>query len=382
MATVLVGTALYLGTRAEGVGFAGEVTLLGTLNAVISAVVGAVVIDRRGNHLVGWLFCGSGLCWSIAHLGGAAAAIVADGGSLVAQDPLIWSTTWSAYLAFAMAPTFVMYVFPTGSLFSRAWRAPFGFALLAAGLGSVGYALSPGVMEDIPLVNPYGLDGALGEAMISLREISWPLLLLSVIVGVVSLRRRMKAAPSEQRQQIKWLVLAGFVLGAFVMFWGTMDTLGNPYIAASVSGLFLPVLPIALGIAILRHRLYDIDVLINRTLVYVSLSAVLGAFYLAIVFLLQRMLNTVTADSNIAVAASTLAVAALFRPLRARIQAFINRRFYRQRYDAAAIVGGFSQRLRNEVELDSLKGELLLAVSGTMQPSRAAVWLRSRDSTG
>ena len=375
-----IATALVLRNRAGSVGFVGELTLLGTLNALISALVGAVVIDRRGNHPVGWLFCLSGLFWTLAHIAGAAAGIVVSGGSLVAQNALISSTGWASFLAFAMAPALIMFVFPTGRLASPRWRWPFGFACAVTVVGVVGYALAPGPMEEVPLNNPFGATGTAGAVAAVMREAAWPLLLLSILAGVVSLRRRMKAANAEERQQIKWLVLAGFVLFGFVSFWGAMDTLGRPEVAAAISGLFLPLLPIALGIAILKHRLYDIDVLINRTLVYLSLSAVLAAFYLAIVFLLQRVLSPITADSNIAVAASTLAAAALFRPLRARIQAFINRRFYRQKYDAISTIGKYSSRVRSEIEFDALTGELLALVGDTLQPATAAVWLNNRRS--
>ena len=374
-----IATALVLRDQAGSVGFVGEITLLGVLNAFISALVGAVVIDRKGSHPVGWLFCLSGLSWTLAHIAGAAAGIVVPGGTLVAQNFLIWGTGWASFLAFAMAPALILFLFPTGRLASPRWRAPFGFACAVTVVGVVGYALAPGPMEEVPLDNPFGATGTIGAAASVMRELAWPLLLLSIIAGAVSLRRRMKAAPFEERQQIKWLVLAGFVLVAFVSFWGAMDTLGRPEVAAAISGLFLPLLPIALGIAILKHRLYDIDVLINRTLVYLSLSAALGAVYLATVFLLQRVLSPVTADSNMAVAASTLAAAALFRPLRARIQAFINRRFYRQKYDAATTVGKYSSRVRSEIELDALTGELLTLIGETLRPATATVWLNNKD---
>ena len=375
-----IAAALVLRSRAGTIGFVGELTLLGTLNALISALVGAVVIDRKGSHPVGWLFCLSGLFWTLAHIAGAAGGIVLSGGSLAAQNFLISSTGWASFLAFAMAPALIMFVFPTGRLASPRWRWPFGFACAVTAIGVVGYALAPGPMEEVPLNNPYGAGGTVGAVAMVMREAAWPLLLLSILAGVVSLRRRMKAAPLDERQQIKWLVLAGFVLFAFVSFWGTMDTLGKPEVAAAISGLFLPLLPIALGIAILKHRLYDIDVLINRTLVYLSLSAVLGAIYLSIVFLLQRALAPITADSNIAVAASTLAAAALFRPLRASIQAFINRRFYRQKYDALTTVGKYSSRVRSEIELDALTGELMALVGETLRPATVSVWLNNDDN--
>lgn len=205
-------------------------------------------------------------------------------------------------------------------------------------------------------------------------------MLIATAAGVVSLRQRTRHAPHEERQQVKWLLLAALVLFAFGTFWGITELAGYPELATTAAWVFVPLVPLALGVAILRHRLYDIDVLLNRTLVYVTLSAILAVVYVATVVLFQWLLSAVTAESNAAIAASTLAVAALFRPLRSRIQRFIDRRFYRQKYDAAATVGRFSARLRDEVELDALGRELLAAVGETMHPATAHVWLRTPDS--
>jgi hypothetical protein len=374
---VLVVLAVTVQARsADGVALVGYANMSTVLNPLISAFVGAVVIDRKGNHPVGWLFCLSGLGWALYQVGFAVGFWMAPG-DVPAWELLVWSTGWSAFLGFGLTPVLVLYLFPDGRVGARRWRIPFAIAVAAVVLGAVSYAFAPGPLEDLPeLRNPYGVSGGLGTVLSVGVELAWPLLLLSIAGGVLSLRHRVRRASFDQRQQIKWVLLAGAVLFAFVCFWGITELLGRTEIAAAAAGLFLPLLPIALGTAILRHRLYDIDVLINRTLVYALLSAVLAAVYLGAVFVFSRVLAPFAGGSNLAVAASTLAVAALFRPLRTRIQSFIDRRFYRAKYDAVATLGRFSTRLRHEVDLDALEGELLEVVAATVQPRTAGLWLK------
>ena len=376
----LLAAALILQTAGRpGLPLIGQASSVMLIGPLISALVGAIVIDRRGNHPVGWLFVVSAVCWAIAHLGMGASLYIGTGGEVPGGEVLLWATSWSSFLAFALAPGLVMYVFPDGRLTSPKWRWWFGAAVAITVIGVVGPALTPGPLEDVPFDNPFGIGGGIGAVATLGREVCWPLLLLAMAAGVVSVRQRMRTASFDQRQQIKWFLFAGVVMVVFVTFWGASEVLGFENIAAAVGGLILPVVPTSLGIAILRHRLYDIDVLINRTLVYASLSAVLAVVYLGTVVVFQRLLSTFTTDSNIAIAASTLAVAALFRPLRARVQEFIDRRFYRQKYDAAATVGRFSTRLRHEVDIDALERELLAAVDQTLQPLTATVWLKTSE---
>ena len=378
---VLLSYALVLQARsAAGISLLGEVSATALLAPLISSLVGAVVVDRKGNHPVGWFFVLSGLMWALYRVAYTVGFYGAPDQASAQQDAVVWLTTGTSMLAFGFAPVLVLYLFPSGRLPSPGWKWPFRGAIAATVNGAVAYGLAPGPYEDLPKFrNPYGLEGAPGEVMVVLTELSWPLLLLAIVAGVVSLRQRSREGSFEERQQIKWLYLAGVTLIAFVIFWAVTDLLGQRDVAAALAGLFLPLLPIALGIAILRHRLYDIDVLINRTLVYTSLSAVLALVYLGTVFVFQRLLSPMTVDSNIAVAASTLAVAALFRPVRGRIQTLIDRRFYRQKYNAAATVGRFSTRLRHEIDLGALEGELLAAVGQALQPNTASVWLKSRS---
>jgi hypothetical protein len=193
--------------------------------------------------------------------------------------------------------------------------------------------------------------------------------------------RRMRGAHGIERLQLKWIAFAaslfavGFLLISITFFAGLSGPTIDP-LRTAVLGVGFCTIPIAAGIAILRYRLYDIDVVINRTLVYGALTATLAAAYLGSVLLLQLLLRPLTADSNLAIAASTLAVAALFRPARARIQAAVDRRFFRRKYDAARTLEHFGTRLRDQVALDNLSAELRAVVAETMQPAHVSLWLK------
>jgi putative effector of murein hydrolase LrgA (UPF0299 family) len=362
-----------------GTGDAGVVILV---QPVISALVGAVIIDRKGSHMVGWLFCLSSLAWGVSFFGSTFSELPLLAG-LPWESRGAWVATWTIFLAFGSAPVLVLFVFPTGDLISSRWKGPFGIGAFALAIGVLGSALAPGPLEDRPeIVNPFGATGTMGEVFTHMREAAWPLLLLAIAAGAWSLRVRMRRGTSEERQQIKWISLAGMVLLVFVLVWGFTEMTGGDTSTLEVlNGLVLLLLPLSVGIAILRHRLYDIDRLINRTLVYAALSVMLGLGYAGAVVLLQRLLSPVTSESDLAIAASTLAVAGAFRPLRTRTQGFIDRRFYRRRYDAVRTVGEFSARMRDQVDLESVRAELVGAVGATIQPAHVSLWLRIPEET-
>jgi hypothetical protein len=336
--------------------------------------VGALVASRQPGNAIGWIFCGAALFGpALGNLANAYAGYWLDGHP--ASEGL--AKAGAAYASLGWMPevlvpiTFLLLLFPDGRLLTPRWRPVAWCAALGIAGAFVTTGLNPGPLEDFPQIqNPFGIHSVLRDA---LEGLSFLLLLIGLVGAPLSLYLRLRRASGQEREQIKWLVWAGavavvvFVIGtAGYDVWG--EAISNAAILLSVLGL-----AVATGIAILRYRLYDIDVVINRTLVYAVLTATLAGAYLASVLLLQLVLSP---SSDLAIAGSTLAVAALFQPARRRIQATVDRRFYRRRYDAARTLERFGGKLRDEVDLDSLGAELRGVVAETMQPAHVSLWLR------
>jgi len=267
------------------------------------------------------------------------------------------------------------FLFPDGHLPSPAWRVPLSVAVAGPVMSAVAAQLLPGGSPFAPFVrNPLGIAGA-ADALVIVIVVGSALMAASLVFGVAAVVTRYRRGTSEQRQQLKWFVYAATVSGSVQLLWlgalsGTAE-LGVALLAGSVL-----IQPLAMTVAILRYRLYDIDVLINRTLVYGATTAGIAIAFFAGIVILQAILRPLISGSELAVAASTLASVALFQPLRRRIQDAVDRRFYRSRYDAARTLDAFSVRLRDEVDLDAVRAELVGAVLRTVQPAHASVWLR------
>ena len=341
---------------------------------VASGGMGALIVAHQPRNAIGWILCAVALATGLASLshGYAEYAIASPGGadllgrSAALYGDISWMPVVIPYL------TFLLLLFPDGRLLSPRWRIVAWCAGLGFALSFAGGVLTPGHISDYPTIsNPYGVKG-LGDPLQGLGAL---LLLVAVIGSPWSLALRFRRAEREERQQIKWLALAGATAAATLVIALLLYDVSEA--AANVSILLsILAIPVATGIAVLRYRLYDIDVVINRALVYAALTATLAATYLGSVLLLQLALESLTAGSNLAVAASTLAVAALFRPARARIQTAVDHRFFRRRYDAARTLEAFSARLRDEVSLDALSVELRDVVTETVQPTHVSIWLR------
>jgi hypothetical protein len=330
--------------------------------------------------VIGWIFCLTGVGGGIQMFSGEYATV-----ALFSSDAQLPGGTFAAWLSILMqtsvvaAALFLILLFPTGSLLSPRWRAVAWTAGLAASASLASLALQPGPLRDFgPSRNPFGMEGA--DAILDRVEAAGGVvLLLCFFAAIASLIVRFYRSRGEERLQLKWFVYAA-VLGFMAILFGSV------LVPASIDDMFgtlvwtvAPLgLPVSAGIAILRYRLYDIDLLINRTLVYGSLTVTLALVYLGSVVLLQEAVRALTGgESQLAVVASTLAIAALFSPLRRRIQAFIDRRFYRRKYDAARTLEAFSARLRDETDLDRLGDDLVGVVRETVQPEHASLWLRS-----
>jgi hypothetical protein len=366
-------------TKADGSTFDGWAGVSFVAASMAFATVGAMVAARVPANPIGWLFCVTGLGLVVATFG----SQYAEQMLFIASDPLPGGRAAAVFQQLGFAPAFgllalAVLLFPDGGAPAGRWRAVLWLTLAGIVLSVIGIALRPGPLvepfDDVS--NPFGIPGLFG-LMDGLIGFGFVFTLLSVVLAVFATRARLRRSSGLEHEQLKWLVLAAAIAGVAVV--GTLVL----YLAAGVDvggewvlGFGFAVFPLAAGAAILRYRIYDIDVVINRTLVYGALTATLALAYLGSVLFLQLALSGVTESSGLAVAASTLAVAGLFRPARTRIQEAVDRRFYRSKYDAARTLERFGSRLRDEVDLDALGIALRGVVADTMQPASVSLWLR------
>ena len=350
---------------------------------VAFCVVGALVASHRPGNSLGWIFCSAALCQGLSNFGFeyATYALLTRPGSLPLGAGASWLAQWVWAPGLGLILVFVPLLFPDGRPPSRRWRPVAWLGGLSVGLASVSGAFILWPERGPALVRPEGPgeDGTSAMLFVMVERIAFPLMLVAGFAAVVSLLWRFGRAREDERQQIKWFSYAA----ALTLSWTfVIDGLpdGGPTFEAVTDALGLvvaPSVPIATGLAIFRYRLYDIDRLVNRTLVYAALTGVLVAVYVGGVVLLQTLFRSLTGgESTLAVVASTLAIAALFNPLRRGIQAFIDRRFYRNSYDAAKTLASFSVRLRDETDLETLGRALVGVVGETVQPAHARLWVR------
>jgi hypothetical protein len=354
-------------------------------------IVGALIASRRPRNPIGWICLAAGIIWMMGMVSGSYALY---GLRMARPDSIPYPAAVGSLSEFLpptaiLLGTLLILLFPDGSLPSSRWRpvAFFCGAVIAANI--VVGILVPGPLPEVRNVrNPFGLDeqpwladanGAIG--------LLFPLCLLG---SALSLIVRYFRSETEVREQIKWLAFAASVVALGVSGAIIHGSIFSSGAAGSTDPLFGNLLedtitlsfggvPVAIGFAVLKYRLYDIDILINRTLVYGSLTIMLATVYLGGVTATQALFQTLTGQEDLpqlAIVASTLVIAALFNPLRRRVQSFIDRRFYRNKYDARKTLEGFSARLRNETDLDGLNAELVTVVRETMQPEHVSLWLR------
>jgi hypothetical protein len=338
-------------------------------------------------NAIGWIFCLTGLLVGLGDLAYQYAdfALFATVNSPPGGETAAWLQNLGLPPAFGLLGLSLL-LFPDGRLPSRRWRPALWLAVIGMAFVVIGYAFRPGPLDDpfATVTNPLGIRGTF-EAMDAVTGLGWLFMAVGVAVAAAAMVHRLRRSSGQEHQQLKWIALAASVAGILVVadaasFFLSVEGISQLRIVAL--GLAFVGFPVAAGVAILRYRLYDIDVVINRTIVYGALTATLAATYLGSVLLLQLALGGLTSDSSLAIAGSTLAVAAIFRPARTRIQEVVDRRFYRLRYDAARTLESFGSRLRDEVALDSLSSELCIVVSETMQPAHVSLWLRGAEVRG
>ena len=351
-------------------------------------LVGALIASRRPNNPIGWLCLAVGILWMLANLssGYGMYGLLARPNSVPFPAAIGSLGEWMWVPAVGLLGIYMILLFPDGRLPSRRWHPLAWFSGAVIILASAGFALSPGPMDGFPGIrNPFGLekypwvaDATLGVTL---------LLPLCILASAVSLVLRFLRSGGEEREQIKWLAFAASSLGLGISSYvipanilpddaGGVDRLWVNLLEDAVMLSFASI-PVAVGIAILRYRLYDIDVIINRALVYAPLTAMLTLVYFGGVVGLQAALRVLAGqESTFAIVASTLVIAALFNPLRRRVQGFVDRRFYRRKYDSRKILEAFNARLRDETDLNTLSEDLVGVARTTVQPEHASLWLR------
>jgi hypothetical protein len=364
------------------------------LLALTFTTVGAVVASRRPENPIGWIFCAGGLILSVTVSAEnyTEYALNASTGSLPGVQYAAWIASWAPAPTLLLVATMLFLLFPDGKLSSRKW----GFVAWTAVVASVVIALGDALGRSNlgtdygSIGNPFAVEGAVGNFLQMLGGFGLTLLFLCFLASVAALFVRLRQARGVERQQIKWFAYAAAVMGTgplvMLMLGGGYSALQELmwYLGYFVGILGFALLPIATAIAILKYRLYDIDRIINRTLVYGALTALLAAGYFATIMALEGISRLVFQapfravfgqESALATIAATLAMAALFNPLRHRIQSFIDRSFFRNKYDAAKTLEAFSMKLRDETDLNALSDDLVGVVRETMQPAHVSLWL-------
>ena len=362
----------------------------GLVLLVILSTMGALIVARRPANLIGWSFVAAGL--GVAFQGFAIEyaiyALLTDPGALPGAVWLAWISIWLTIPAVYSALAALLLLFPTGRLLSSRWR-PVAWLVVGwiAGV-AVGNFTSP-PDSYLGVEAPVRLNQAAGQIMNTIGSLAWLLSTLAIPAAAASLVIRFRRSRGQERQQLKWLAYAAALLALGILgigLIGVLEQLGwiRPQITrplaivlGGVAILGVTGLPVTAGLAILRYRLYEIDRIINRTLVYGLLTALLAAVYAGLVLGLGQLSGGVGPEQpSWAVPGATLAVAALFRPARRRIQQAVDLRFNRRKYHAAQTVQAFSTRLRDQIDLDTLSTELLAVVDQTMEPTRVSFWLR------
>jgi hypothetical protein len=354
---------------------------------VLYGTLGALIASRRPRNPIGWIFCAMAAALGLlsAAYGYADYALYATDDTLPGAELSAWLTNWLFMAPVFIAPCLLFLLFPDGRPASPQWRPVVWVVAVVAGIAIFATALAPGRLDAHPAVgNPLGLGGSFGEVARVAKEVTEVLAILVFLVSLASVVVRLRRSRGRERLQVKWVAYAAvltatsFATSFLVGLLPRSQTAADTFFLVGVVGF--TSIPVAAGIAILRYRLYEIDFLINRTLVYGSLTVVLVAVYAGSIVILQGFLRALTGqESQLAIVASTLAVAALFTPLRRRVQAFIDRRFYRKKYDARKTLEAFSAKLRDETDLDALSDNLVGVVGDTLQPAHVSLWLRKPD---
>jgi hypothetical protein len=378
---VVVGILVALAT-----GDASTTTIVLPLSGVLSVAVGVVLVTRLPRQRIGWLLWAGGLLIAITRItqGLADHGLTTDPGSVPGAIWFGWVNAWVGLPAVVMLPLFLPLLYPTGRLPSTRWRVVAGGGIAGLVGATLSAAFGPFPTGNYPpnVVNPLAIGGSVGDALIMLGNLLNLALSLVLVLGLGSLVTRYRRAVGTERQQLKWFVFVGSIatlalVVAAVDLPNTVGPLATVDNIAWLAGLgALALMPVAIGIAVLRYRLYELDRLISRTISWVILTVLVAALFVAFVLVFQAVVAPLTGSNEIAVAGSTLLVFGLFAPIRRRVQRLVDRRFNRTRYDAEQTVAAFAGRLRDQVDFEQLRSEILATVNAAVEPASASVWLR------
>ena len=344
---------------------------------VFTSVVGAVVVSRLPRNAVGWILLGMGFGLGVGNSlsGYGTLGTTTSTGPLPLDDLSAWAGSWTFLPIVFGGVIFLLHLFPDGHFLSTRWRRVAQASAVVLALATLVEAFKPGPMDDASGIdNPLGVTGWAGDLVRIGTAVTDPLALPALGFAAAALVVRFRRSHGVERQQLKWISFSLVFVGLGLGLTASVPVADK---ATFFFGLFsLAGVPLAIGAAVLRYRLYDIDVVINRTLVYGALTAILAGTYLGSVLLLQLVLNRFTQGSSLAIAVSTLAVAGLFRPARAAVQRTVDRRFFRSKYDAGKTLERFTTQMRAQVGLGDVGSDLLAVVHETVQPSHVSLWLR------
>jgi hypothetical protein len=379
VAVALVAGGLVLGVASHPQTPLYEFWLTVALISPTFATLGALIVSRRAENAIGWLFLAVGVGGGVQLFCGQYATVALSSEALPGGAVAGWLSTL-VQTSVVISMLFLVLLFPTGRLLSPRWRPVAWIAATVFVVSVLSLALTPGPIENFPSVrNPFGVEAA-AAVVDNLDAIGSWMGLACFVAAILSLILRFYRSRGEERLQLKWFVYASTLGFGAIVLGGDRQIIGT--LVWTVAPLSLPI---SAGIAVLKYRLYEIDFIINRTLVYVALTALLVAVYFGGVTATQAIFRILTGQEEqpqLAIVVSTLVIAALFNPLRRRIQGFIDRRFYRRKYDARKTLEAFSAKLRDETDLEALNSELVGVVRETMQPEHVSLWLRSESERG
>jgi hypothetical protein len=338
-----------------------------------TSIVGGLIASREPENPIGWIFCGFSVFRALSALAAGYAEVAPHDASTGLGRVAAWFFNWSWVSLFALV-VFVLLLFPDGRLPSRRWRAAMWSGVAGTAALTIGSALAPGPLEDVPTAtNPVTIDAAAADGIALAGGLLTALALMAAIASVFV---RYRAGTELARQQIKWLGVAAVLTTVCVVVGLAAVPLGAGVAGYSLILGSVVAIPLAVAVAMLRYRLYEVDRVISRSLTYALVTVTLGAAYAALVLAGQALFSSFAGGSNLAIAVSTLVVAALFLPVRRSAQKLVDRRFYRRRYDAQRTLDAFGARLRRELVLEELAGDLRGVVEETMHPEHVSLWLR------